>query len=152
MAGPGAPKTGGRQKGTPNKISADVRAMVLAALDRAGGEDYLLSQAHDNPKAFLSLVGRILPTQITGPGDKDLIPGPQSDPQLVAQAVMLLIEGAAASGTATELQLPHARTRIEDASGEGDEAGATHEKPKAERDLRSSNYESSPVLRGAAVS
>ena len=58
MAGPGAPKTGGRQKGTPNKISADVRAMVLAALDRAGGENYLLAQAHDNPKAFLTLLGR----------------------------------------------------------------------------------------------
>ena len=62
MAGPGAPKTGGRQAGTPNKISADVRAMVLAALDRAGGEDYLLEQATANPRAFLSLVGRLLPT------------------------------------------------------------------------------------------
>jgi hypothetical protein len=33
MAGPGAPKTGGREKGTPNKLTADVRAMILAALD-----------------------------------------------------------------------------------------------------------------------
>ncbi len=106
MAGPGAPKTGGRQAGTPNRIAADVRAMVLAALDRAGGEDYLLAQAHDNPKAFLALLGRILPTQLSGPDGRDLIPDRQSDPQLVAQAVMLLIEGAAASGTATELQLP----------------------------------------------
>ena len=45
MAGLGAAKTGGRQAGTPNKLSADVRAMVLAALDRAGGEDYLVQQA-----------------------------------------------------------------------------------------------------------
>ncbi len=120
MAGPGAPKTGGRQKGTPNKLSADVRAMVLAALDRAGGEDYLLEQAHDNPKAFLALIGRILPTQITGPGDKDLIPGRQSDPQLAAQAVMLLIEGAAASPAATVPQLLHARTHIEDSSRSDD--------------------------------
>ena len=50
MAGPGALKTGGRQSGTPNKITSDVKAMVLAALDRASGEDYLLAQAHDNPK------------------------------------------------------------------------------------------------------
>ena len=69
MAGFGAPKTGGREKGTPNKLSAEVRAMVLAALDRAGGEDYLLEQATTNPRAFLSLVGRILPTTLAGDPD-----------------------------------------------------------------------------------
>ncbi len=123
MAAPkGTQPPGGSRKGIPNKITADVRAMVLAALDQAGGEDYLLAQAHDNPKAFLSLVGRILPTQITGPGDKDLIPGHQSDPQLVAQAVTLLIEEAATRPAATELQLPRARTRIE--HGEDDDAEA----------------------------
>lgn len=42
MAGKGQPKTGGRQKGTPNKLSGDVKAMVLAALDEAGGVAYLL--------------------------------------------------------------------------------------------------------------
>jgi hypothetical protein len=57
MAGLGAPKTGGREKGTPNKITADVRAMIVAALDRAGGEEYLLEQATANPKAFVSLLG-----------------------------------------------------------------------------------------------
>ena len=56
----------GSRKGVPNKISADVRAMILAALEQAGGEDYLLAQARDNPRAFLSLLGRILPTQVTG--------------------------------------------------------------------------------------
>ena len=52
MAGLGGPKTGGREKGTPNKLTTDVRAMILATLARAGGEDYLLEQAHDNPRAF----------------------------------------------------------------------------------------------------
>lgn len=33
----------GRPKGSPNKITADVKAMVLAALDKAGGVDYLLA-------------------------------------------------------------------------------------------------------------
>ena len=33
MAGAGAPKTGGRQAGTPNKLTADVRAMIIAALN-----------------------------------------------------------------------------------------------------------------------
>ena len=92
MAGPGAPKTGGRQSGTPNKITSDVKAMVLAALDRAGGEDYLLAQAHDNPKAFLSLLGRIIPTQVTGPDGKDLLPPLDPDLDRMAQAMLIFVQ------------------------------------------------------------
>ena len=88
MAGLGAPKTGGREKGTPNKLSADVRAMILAALERAGGEDYLLRQATANPRAFLSLVGRLLPTQLTGKDDTPLIPEHAADPERLAQALV----------------------------------------------------------------
>jgi len=33
-----SPKTGGRQKGTPNKLNADVKAMILAALAAKGGQ------------------------------------------------------------------------------------------------------------------
>jgi hypothetical protein len=91
MAGPGAPKTGGRQAGTPNKITTDVRAMVLAALDRAGGEGYLLAQAHDNPKAFLSLIGRIIPTQITGKDETPLIPERAADPDRIAAMLLSLV-------------------------------------------------------------
>jgi hypothetical protein len=40
--------------------------MILAALNKAGGEDYLLNQANENPSAFLTLVGKILPLQMTG--------------------------------------------------------------------------------------
>ena len=59
----------GRKKGVPNKVTADIKAMVLGALDRAGGEEYMLEQARNNPNAFLTLVGKVLPTQITGPND-----------------------------------------------------------------------------------
>ena len=59
-------KTGGRQKGTPNRTTADVREMVLRALNKAGGTDYLARQAEENPGPFMTLVGKVLPTQITG--------------------------------------------------------------------------------------
>ena len=59
----------GRKKGVPNRITADIKAMVLCALDRAGGEKYMLEQARSNPNAFLTLVGKVLPTQITGAND-----------------------------------------------------------------------------------
>ena len=33
----------GRPKGVPNKLTGDVKAMILEALDRAGGASYLLA-------------------------------------------------------------------------------------------------------------
>lgn len=60
---PGTPKTGGRAKGTPNKLTGDVRQMIVDALAAAGGVDYLQEQATKNPGAFLALVGRALPKE-----------------------------------------------------------------------------------------
>lgn len=97
MAGPGAPKTGGRQSGTPNKITADVKAMVLAALDRAGGAEYLLAQAHDNPRAFLALLGRIIPLQVTGADGAALIPDRATDADAVVQSVLLMVKSLRAA-------------------------------------------------------
>lgn len=63
---PGGPKTGGRRKGATNKLSGDVKAMVLAALDQAGGASYLVEQSKNNPAAFMTLVGKVLPMTIAG--------------------------------------------------------------------------------------
>lgn len=63
---PGGQKFGGRKKGTPNKINADLKAMILGALDAAGGQEYLLAQAQANPTAFLTLIGKVLPTTLAG--------------------------------------------------------------------------------------
>lgn len=60
----GTPKTGGRTKGTPNKLSGDVKAMILGALGAKGGQKYLERQAEDNPVAFLTLVGKVLPMTV----------------------------------------------------------------------------------------
>jgi hypothetical protein len=59
----------GRPKGSPNKTTAQVKDMILKALDGAGGVDYLQRQAEENPTAFLTLVGKVLPLQLSG-GDK----------------------------------------------------------------------------------
>ena len=56
----------GRQKGLPNKITRQLKDMILRALDRAGGEQYLAEQAVATPTAFLALVGKILPMQVQG--------------------------------------------------------------------------------------
>lgn len=59
-------KTGGRRRGTPNRATAALKDMILQALDEAGGVDYLKKQADLTPTAFLSLIGKVLPTQVTG--------------------------------------------------------------------------------------
>jgi hypothetical protein len=56
-------RRGGRQAGTPNKVTKELKEMVIEALDRAGGVEYLTKQAKANPTAFLSLVGKLLPRE-----------------------------------------------------------------------------------------
>ena len=64
----------GRQKGVPNKITSELKDMILAALGDAGGVDYLTKQAKENPTAFLTLVGKVLPLQVgAGDGLKKLV-------------------------------------------------------------------------------
>ena len=61
-------KTGGRQPGSLNKVTGDIKTMVVGALAGVGGTEYLMRQAEENPAAFMSLVGRVLPLQVTGVG------------------------------------------------------------------------------------
>lgn len=68
MARGGKREGAGRPKGASNKENKQLREMILEALDRNGGVDYLAAQAANEPKAFLSLLGRVLPTQVTGDG------------------------------------------------------------------------------------
>ena len=76
MAGKGQPKTGGRKKGTPNKTTALLKDAILEAARAAGGEGeivgYLTQQAEENPTAFMSLLGKVLPMQLAGADGKDL--------------------------------------------------------------------------------
>lgn len=72
MAGrkPGTPKTGGRKKGTPNKITALLKDDILKAAELAhpdGRVGYLTQQAKENPAAFMTLLGKVLPNE--GPGE-----------------------------------------------------------------------------------
>jgi len=52
----------------PNKVTADIKNMVLVALSNAGGADYLEARANDprTAAAFLGLVGKVLPMTIAG--------------------------------------------------------------------------------------
>lgn len=63
---------GGSRKGKPNKATAALKDMILTALEQAGGNEgsvgYLKTLATTNSSAFASLLGKVLPTQVTGEG------------------------------------------------------------------------------------
>lgn len=59
----------GRPKGSVNKTTGAVKDMVLKALDKAGGVEYLKRQADENPAAFMTLVGKVIPLQVAGDPD-----------------------------------------------------------------------------------
>lgn len=54
----------------PNKVTKELKGMILQALDGAGGVAYLQARANDprTASAFLSLVGKVLPMTVQGPG------------------------------------------------------------------------------------
>jgi hypothetical protein len=59
-------KTGGRVAGVPNKYNASIKEMIVGALSDVGGRKYLAERAIDQPVAFMGLIGRVLPLQVTG--------------------------------------------------------------------------------------
>jgi hypothetical protein len=69
-------KTGGRSRGTPNKTTALLKDAIVRAADNIGsdknGKDgltgYFQIMALEDPKSFAMLLGKILPTQLTGEG------------------------------------------------------------------------------------
>ena len=58
----------GRPKGAPNKSTALLKDAILQAAELAGDKggmvNYLLRQAHENPIAFMGLMGKLLPLQV----------------------------------------------------------------------------------------
>lgn len=74
MAAPkGTKPPGGSRKGKPNKINKALKDMILGALDDNGGQQYLACQARENPTAFLSLIGKVLPVTLAGDSTNPLV-------------------------------------------------------------------------------
>lgn len=57
---------GGSRKGKPNKVTADLKTAILNAFEKVGGVSYLEKVAAETPAVFCQLLGKVLPTQITG--------------------------------------------------------------------------------------
>lgn len=87
----GARPGAGRKPGIPNKINTQLKEMILGALDGIGGQDYLMRQAEENPSAFMTLLGKVLPTTLSGDKENPLIPDHASSAASLAKAFTLAL-------------------------------------------------------------
>lgn len=57
-------KTGGRQKGSVNRTTANVKAVLENAFQMLGGVDALAAWATENPGEFYKLWGKLVPRDL----------------------------------------------------------------------------------------
>ena len=56
----------GRPEGAKNKVTAAVKEAITNAFEKVGGEDYLVTVAREDPRTFCTLLGKVLPLQVSG--------------------------------------------------------------------------------------
>ena len=61
-------KTGGRQKGTPNKLGASAKDQIARCFDAMGGIVRMQEWAEENPTEFYKIWSKLLPLEVTGEG------------------------------------------------------------------------------------
>jgi hypothetical protein len=57
-------KTGGRQRGTPNKVTTAFKDAVRTVYKDIGGNAAFAQWAQDNPTDFYRIAARLIPTEI----------------------------------------------------------------------------------------
>ena len=80
----GARPGAGRPKGVPNKLTKTIKDAIEAAFDQVGGPDYLARMAEEQPVAFMSLLGKVLPTQLQHSGSIETMSKEQRDAAVAA--------------------------------------------------------------------
>ena len=61
-------KTGGRQVGTPNKVTAIFKDAVRAVYEDIGGNTAFAEWAKENPTEFYRIAARLIPTEMASQG------------------------------------------------------------------------------------
>jgi hypothetical protein len=54
----------GRPKGATNKLTRTIKQAIEKAFEDVGGSTYLATMAQQQPVAFMTLLGKVLPTQM----------------------------------------------------------------------------------------
>jgi hypothetical protein len=90
---PKGTRWGGRQKGTPNKLTVGVKDALRTAFTEAGGVEYLVRMAKEEPRVFCALLAKLLPSKGELPsGGVDAEVKALSDDALSARLALALRE------------------------------------------------------------
>ena len=54
----------GRKKGSVNKLTKSIKEAIEASFEQVGGAKYLAEMAEKQPVAYMTLLGKVLPTQV----------------------------------------------------------------------------------------
>lgn len=65
MAGKGNPKTGGRQKGSVNKLTKTFKQAVLTAYEGIGGDQNFTEWARNNQTEYYKIASKLIPTEVS---------------------------------------------------------------------------------------
>jgi hypothetical protein len=63
----------GRQKGTPNALTASIKDAIHNAFERLGGVSYLEHVGKTDPRTFCALLSRLLPTKLANADGSPLL-------------------------------------------------------------------------------
>ena len=63
----------GRPKGATNKLTTTIKEAIEKSFDIVGGPAYLAQMAIEQPQAYMTLLGKVLPTQVKA--DVTVTPG-----------------------------------------------------------------------------
>ena len=55
----------GRKPGVPNKVTKQLKEQILGALEAKDGQAWFEARMDDQPAAFMALLGKILPSEMT---------------------------------------------------------------------------------------
>jgi hypothetical protein len=84
----------GRQKGTPNALTASIKDAIQNAFQELGGASYLVHVGRTDPRTFCALLSKLLPTKLANADGSPLLAAltELTDAQLEARTARALAD------------------------------------------------------------
>jgi hypothetical protein len=84
----------GRQKGTPNALTASIKDAIHNAFEELGGTSYLVHVGQTDPRTFCALLSKLLPTKLANADGSPLLAAltELTDAQLEARTARALAD------------------------------------------------------------
>jgi hypothetical protein len=84
----------GRQKGTPNQLTASIKDAIQNAFTELGGTSYLVHVGQTDPRTFCALLSKLLPTKLANADGSPLLAAltELTDAQLEARTARALAD------------------------------------------------------------